>query len=94
MLHCVLNGLFGPGVYAGSSFIQNKYFRIAHKSAGNAEQLALALADIFARAGKEGVKALGQLLNQLGTATVFYSFLKLRFCSVLVAVFQIMTDSI
>ena len=46
VVHCGLDALFGAGVHAAGSFIQNQDAVVGQDGAGNGQQLLLALADV------------------------------------------------
>ena len=63
-VHAVLHQLLGAGINGGSCLIQNQHRRVSNGSAGNGQQLALALTQVGAVAGQHRVVAVGQMLDE------------------------------
>ena len=65
-----LDAHLGAGINGGCCFVQDQHRRQAEHHAGNAQQLLLALTDVAAVLGDDGVIALGQAAD--GQLTLFY----------------------
>ena len=70
-LKSVLHKDLGAGIYAGGRLVQNQNRRAAQHYAGNAQQLALPLADVAAVLGNDGVVPVGQTADKAVGAGFF-----------------------
>ena len=59
-VHALLDDAFGAGIDGGGSLVENHDGGIGDGGAGDGDELALALAEAAAVAGKDGLIALGQ----------------------------------
>ncbi len=61
-VHALLDKLLGPGVDGAGGLIQNQHRRVGHRCPGDGQQLPLALGEVVAIPGEDGVIPLGQVL--------------------------------
>ena len=65
LIHAPLHQSFGTGVDGGGSLVQNQHRRVGDGGPGNSQKLALALAELLAVVGEDGLITHGQPGNEL-----------------------------
>ena len=85
-MHGILDCFLCAGIHIGSSLIQNQYFRVCGKCAGNGEELALSLDDIFTGSGQHRIIPLRKHLNHITAPAHFCRPLQLYFIRIFISV--------
>ena len=64
-VHARLDQGLGPGVDGAGGLVQDQHRRVGHRRPGDGQQLPLALAEVGAVAGEQGVVAVGQTADEV-----------------------------